>query len=252
MSENNKPNFLEYINVYDFTCELPGSKEQIQFKPVTTGQIKKLLTYENETNYVVQEQALDDLISSSVLTEGFNIDEQYIYDRLFLLIEIRKKTKGEVLEFQVKCPECSSQSLNRVDLNQLEIQQLENPENRIVDFENGVKVHLKHMKRRHQKEDIKPQFFKKGMTNSQQAYMFQVAFHACAIDKIETPKGLDENISMKDRVFFIEQIPMHFMEKLRDEIDDMGFGWKLQNKIKCLHCQYEFIEDIPIQQNFFG
>lgn len=248
---SDRPNFIEYINVYDFSCELPGSGETIQFKPVTTGQIKRLLTYENETNYVVQEQALDELISSSVLTEGFNIDEQYIYDRLFLLIELRKKTKGEILEFQVKCPECNSQSLNRVDLNKLEIKELENRENRIVDFGNGIKVHLRHMKRKHQKEDIKPQFFLKGSDN-QKAYMFQVAFHACAIDKIETPKGLDENISMKDRIYFIEEIPIHFMERLKDEIDDMGFGWKMQNKIKCLHCKYEFIEDIPIQQNFFG
>jgi hypothetical protein len=249
---SDKLNFIEYINTYDFTCELPGSKETVQFKPVTTGQIKKLLTYENETNYVVQEQALDELISSSVLTEGFDINEQYIYDRLFLLIELRKKTKGEILEFQVKCPECNSQSLNRVDLNKLEIKQLESQENRIIDLENGIKVHLRHMKRKHQREDIKPQFFTKGMTDNQKGYAFQVAFHACAIDKIETPKGIDENINIKDRIYFIEQIPMHFMEKLRDEIDDMGFGWKMQNKIKCLHCKYEFIEDIPIQQNFFG
>jgi hypothetical protein len=71
MSEN-KPNFLDYVNVYEFECELPGSKQKVKFKPVTTGQIKKLLTYEKETNYVIQEQALDDLISSSVLSEGFN------------------------------------------------------------------------------------------------------------------------------------------------------------------------------------
>ena len=97
MSE--KPKFLQHVNVYDFTCELPGSKQTVQFKPVTTGQIKKLLSYENETNYVVQEQALDDLISSSVLSDGFDIGELFIYDRLFLLLEIRKKTKGEILEF---------------------------------------------------------------------------------------------------------------------------------------------------------
>jgi len=124
MSEE-KPKFYDFVNVYDFECELPGSKQVVKFKPVSTGQIKKLLTYENETNYVIQEQALDDLISSSVLSEGFDIMELYIYDRLFLLIEIRKKTKGEIIEFQIKCPECDSQSLNRVDLNELELAKLD-------------------------------------------------------------------------------------------------------------------------------
>lgn len=249
MSE--KPKFYEFVNVYDFTCELPGSKETIQFKPVTTGQIKKLLTYENESNYVVQEQALDDLVSSSVLSEGFDIDEQYIYDRLFLLIEIRKKTKGEVLEFQVNCPECNSQSINRVNLDELEITQLENADDVVVEL-GKIKVHLRHMKRKHQKEDIKPNMFPKRMTQTQQGYMFQVAFHACAINKIETPNGIDEDIAMKDRVYFIEQIPMQHMEILKEKIDEMAFGWKLEQKIKCNHCQFEHVGNIPIQQNFFG
>jgi len=251
MSEKEKPKFYDYISVYDFTCELPGSKETVQFKPVTTGQIKKLLTYENETNYVVQEQALDDLISSSVLSDGFDINEQYIYDRLYLLIEIRKKTKGEVLEFQVNCPKCNSQSINRINLDELEIKKLENTENTVVDL-GQIKVHLKHLKRKHQKQDIKANMFHKNMKETQQQYMFQVAFHACAIDKIETPKGIDENIPFEDKVYFIEQIPMGQMELIKDGLDKMSFGWKLEQNINCKHCNFEHNQDIPIQQNFFG
>ena len=41
------------------------------------------------------------------------------------------------------------------------------------------------------------------------------------IDKIETPKGIDEEISMKDRMYFIEQIPMGFMEEMKKVIDEM-------------------------------
>jgi TusA-related sulfurtransferase len=250
MSEN-KPNFLDYVNVYEFECELPGSKQKVKFKPVTTGQIKKLLTYEKETNYVIQEQALDDLISSSVLSEGFSTDELYIYDRMFLLLELRKKTKGEVLEFKIDCPKCKSQSLNRVNLDALELTKLDNEDGEIVDLDE-IKVHLRHMKRKHQKQDIKPSYFPKGMTPTQQGYIFQVLFHACAIDKIETPKGLDENIPMKDRIYFIENIPMQHMEAIKNTVETMEFGWKLENKIMCTHCGYTNIEQIPIQQNFFG
>jgi len=248
---SDKPKFLDFVNVYDFTCELPGSKETVQFKPVTTGQIKKLLTYENETNYVIQEQALDDLITSSIISEGFELDEQYIYDRMFLLIEIRKKTKGEIIEFQLTCPECKSQSINRVNLDELEIKELEDNSNQIVEL-GQIKVHLRHMKRKHQKQEIKPHFFSKSMTETQKAYMFQVLFHACAIDKIETPNGMDENIPIKDRIYFIEQITIQQMEKIKEKIDDMSFGWELENKVKCPHCGYERKEPIPMQQNFFG
>lgn len=250
MSES-KQKFYDFINVYEFSCELPGSKEEVKFKPVNTAQIKKLLTYENETNYVIQEQAIDELIASSILSENFDINEQYIYDRLFLLIELRKKTKGEILEFQIACPECKSQSINRVNLDELEMVPLDDDKNHIVDMDK-IKVHLRHMKRKHQREDIKPNFFPKMMNETQKAYMFQVAFHACAIDKIETPSGIDENIPMKDRMYFVENIPMMYMESIKDEINKMSFGWKLENKIKCVHCGFENKELIPIQQNFFS
>lgn len=249
---DNKPKFYDFVNVYDFSCELPGSKETVQFKPVVTGQIKKLLTYENETNYVVQEQALDDLISSSVSSEGFNLDEQYIYDRMFLLIEIRKKTKSEVLEFQVTCPECNSQSLNRVNLDTLELNEMDENMDKVVELSNGIKVHLRHIKRKHQKADMKANYFKQNMTDMQRSYMFQVLFHACAIDKIETPNGIDDNIPMKDKMFFIEQIPMNEMDKIKERVESMSFGWKLEKKVKCIHCGFEHNEQIPIQQNFFG
>jgi len=100
---SDRPKFLDHVNSYEFTCELPGSGETVAFKPVSTGQIKKLLTFENETNYVVQEQALDDLLSSSVLSEGFDVGDLYIYDRLFLLLELRKKTEAALgSKFNIK------------------------------------------------------------------------------------------------------------------------------------------------------
>jgi len=250
MSE--KPKFLQHVNVYDFTCELPGSKQTVQFKPVTTGQIKKLLSYENETNYVVQEQALDDLISSSVLSDGFDIGELFIYDRLFLLLEIRKKTKGEILEFQLNCDKCNSQSLQRVNLDSLEIVEPENLDNVIVELSNDIKVHLRHMKRKHQQQEMLSRFFPKNATDRQLGYMFQVLFHACAIDKIETPSGIDEELSIKDKIYFVEEIPMHEMEKIQKSVDSMGFGWKLEYGYDCIHCKHENKDMIPIQQNFFG
>jgi cytochrome c-type biogenesis protein CcmH/NrfF len=250
---SDKPKFYDFVNVYDFNCELPGSKDTIQFKPVNTGQLKKLLTYENETNYVVQEQALDALITSSVLTEDFDISNMYIYDRLFLLIEIRKKTKGESIEYQITCPECSSQSLNKSSLNDLELTQIdETLSEKPLDLSNGIKVYLRHMTRKHQIEDIQAKYFPKKRSEKHQMYMMQVLFHACAISKIETPNGMDENISLKDRMYFIEEIPMDEMRLIKDRVDEMAFGLKLEQKTKCVHCGFEHIDDIPIQNNFFG
>ena len=172
-------------------------------------------------------------------------------DKMFLLMEIRKKTKGEVLEFKINCPECKSQSINRVNLDALELTKLDSDENHIVTF-GEIKVHLRHIKRKHQIADMKPQFFPKSLTDTQKAYVYQTMFYACAIDKIETPSGLDSNIDIKDRLYFVENIPLGGIDKIREEVDGMAFGWKLEQRITCPHCQYEQVEEIPIQQNFFG
>jgi hypothetical protein len=247
---SDKPKFYDFVNVYDFTCELPGSKETIQFKPVSTGQIKKLLTYENETNFALQEMALDELIKSSVLTEGFSIDDIYIHDRFFLLIQIRKKSKGEVIEFPYTCRECGSQTLNRVDLNLLNVKEIDEDIDPSVELSRGIKVYLKHMKRKDLKE-IKPAHFKKNMTNTQLAAEYQTLFHACAIDKIEVPDGIDDNLRLSDKVYLIDNIPTGEFDKIREKVNEMSFGVDLTYTIHCMKCKKKMEVEVPIHENFF-
>jgi len=248
---SDKPKFYDRINVYEFSCELPGSGETVTFKPVNTGQLKKLLTYEKEKNLLLQEQALDDLISSSVLTEGFDSDDLYLEDRFFLLVEMRKKTKGEVLEFTLTCPKCNSQSLNRVDLNSMPIKQLDKEADLTVDLVNDVKVHLRRVKRKHQKE-IKPSFLKPNLSNLQTSAEMQTLFHACAIDKVETPDGIDENINMIDKVYLIDNIPTSEYDKIREKIEEISFGLDLTYKVKCRACDFEQDTIVPVENNFFS
>ena len=252
MSDNNRsnrPKFYDHVNVYDFDCKLPGSEQDVKFKPVTTGQLKKLLTYENEKDLIIQEQALDDMILSSVLSEDFNIDELYLEDRFYLLVELRKKTKGEVLEFSFTCPQCKSQSINRVDLNKLPIKPLDKKET-IVDLGHGIKVYLRRVKRKHQKE-IKSSMIHQHLSEMQKQAEVQILFHSCAIDKIETSDGLDENLKLVDKQYLIENIPTGDYDKIRKGIDEMAFGLDLRYTTKCRQCNFEAETIVPVENNFF-
>src|SRR6056297_3084901 len=109
----------KYVNSYEFDYTLPGSNEVLVYKPITTGQLKKLLPYENEKDPIVVEKALDNLISSCIISEGFDINKLYLEDRFALLIELRKKSKGEEYSFIYNCPKCDSRTPITKDLNQL-------------------------------------------------------------------------------------------------------------------------------------
>lgn len=119
--------FKDYLDVYTFECELPGSGEKVEFKPLTTKEIKKLLVYEDEEPSKI-EDVLDHIIQNSVTTEDFDTDNLYLQDRFFLLLEIRKKTKGENYEFQFDCPECGTQNYLVQDLDNLPITKIPNRE----------------------------------------------------------------------------------------------------------------------------
>jgi hypothetical protein len=250
MSEN-RPKFYDHVNTYEFTCELPGSKQEVKFKPVNTALLKRLLTYENETNLIIQEQALDDLISSSVLSEDFNIDELYLEDRFYLLVELRKKGKGEVLEFSLTCPQCKSQTLNRIDLDKMPIKPLDENADMVVNLRNNIKVHLRRLKRKHQKE-IDPRMIPDNLTESQKQAEVQTLYHACAVDKIETTDGEDDNLTLRDKLYLVDNIPTDDYDKIKDAIEELSFGLDLTYKLKCRKCGFEYKTLIPIENNFFS
>ena len=248
---SSRPKFYDHINVYEFNTTLPGSKQVVKFKPVNTGQLKKLLVYENETNLIIQEQALDDMILSSVLSEDFNIDELYLEDRFYLLVELRKKTKGEVLEFSLTCPKCKSQTLNRVDLDSLPVKPLDEEMNKVVDFGDGMKVHLRRLKRKHQKE-INPSLISDKLTDLQKQAEVQILYHACAIDKVETEDGIDENLKITDKKYLIENVPTRYYDMIRDKIDEISFGLDLKYKVRCGKCNFNYETLVPVENNFFS
>ena len=188
--------FKDYLNVYEFSCTLPGTKQEVKYKPLTTGQIKKLLVNENEENPIVIENIFDELISSSVVNEDFNIDDIYVQDRSYLLIEIRKNSKGDQMSFQFKCPKCESQNLNYFDFNSLDIKQKENEEYGCVEISDDVKIYIDFITRGEQKES-----YNLIETGSLEKIRNDMSINSLAatIKKIESPDGIEE-IDIKDKL----------------------------------------------------
>lgn len=118
-------NFRNYLNTYVFETDLPGSGLAVSFKPVTTGQIKRLLLYETTNDPLSIEAALDTLIEECVIKpENFKVSGLYIQDRFFLLVEIRKATRGATYMFQTECASCGSQTQQAINLSELPVTKL--------------------------------------------------------------------------------------------------------------------------------
>jgi len=244
--------YKDYLNVYEFDCDLPGLKEQVKFKPITTGQLKKLLIYESETNPIIIEQAFDQLIGGSVTSEGFDIDKLYLQDRNYLLIEIRKKTKGELYTFQFKCPKCKSDNLNNVNLSKLPVIERKEPENSEIPINDQVKLILDHITRGEQKEAYS-HLETVGKTPNMVGAEMGIATMTAGIRKIISPEGVDENLNFEDKMDLMENyINVDAFNKMKDWFAENDFGIKLTYKMQCQHCGFvSEDQEIQFDSNFF-
>jgi len=258
--------FKKYLNVYEFDATTPGTGEVIRFKPLTTGQMKQVLVYENEEDPMVIEHALDELIGSSVLNEGFNIREMYLQDRFFLLVEIRKKTKGNQYQFEFVCPQCSSQSLQSVDLEKLQLKFPPSDINNIVELDENISLELDFVTREDQlfAYNYVRNKFGDTLTPLQLATETSLVANALVVRNVITPEGADSEVTLEDKQFLLESIPRGQYDLVTGWFEKYDFGLDFVFKVSCRHmkapkfgtshgqlCGFTQEMDIPMNQFFF-
>ena len=242
--------FKKYLNVYEFEVVLPGCGQTVKFKPITTGQLKILLVYENETNEMIIEEALDSLISSSVISDGFDIKTLYLQDRFFLLIEIRKKTKGELYKFSNRCDKCGSETLQNINLNDLKVTHLNKDIDNNIKLTDNLSVKLNHINRGGQIEAYK-YFDGANMTPLQQITEMSLLTHAAGIKSIRTPESEDLDLSINDKKYLLENIPTGLYEMIKDWYVNNNFGIDFTFNISCHTCDNNEEVSIPLNNFFF-
>lgn len=264
--------FKNYLNTFVFDTVLPGSGETIKFKPITTGQLKNMLLYENIDEPHKIEEALDQLIQECVVNEDFNVDDLYLQDRFFLLVEIRKSSKGNTYSFQLKCSSCDSQSIINIDLNDLIVKKFKGNEqqnetlisvnkknknkviedsfNDIIELENKLKLQLQFPTRGMQKEIFNRLYNNKKITDIQRNVELITNLQAISIKSIILPDG-ETFDNYHDRLYLSNNIRQIDQDKITDWLSQNDFGLDFTFTQKCSHCGKEIKRDIPLEDFFF-
>jgi Zn finger protein HypA/HybF involved in hydrogenase expression len=284
-------NFKRYINVYEFETVLPGNGKTVKFKPITTGQIKKLLMYENAEDQAIIETALDEILEGCVIGEDFKVSDLYLQDRFFLLLEIRKVTKGNTYQFQTICPSCGSQSLQTVNLSEMpvklldfgkkkvkgsetppaqkkkksqplqeikteeispEIVEKEISEPDIVEVNDRIKVRMSLVTRGIQKQAM--EWVKNTYpeaADAEKAIQTMTAILALSIKGIITPDGEETDLSIEDRVYLLDALTEQEEVKLPKWFEKYDFGVDFSINIECPQCHHKSKRDVPLEDFFF-
>lgn len=239
------------LDTYDFETTLPGSKEVIHFKPITTGVMKKVLVYENEENIETLDNFLDDLISNCTINEEFDINKLYLQDRFFLLVEIRKKSKGNLFKFNYTCPKCKLENIISIDLSKLvvtEIKESTEP----VKINDNISLVFKHMTREEQKVAFKSVDDKLPL-NTRLAEIATYSY-ALSIEKIISGGEEHTDVPIEDKIYMLDSLDQDTYDKILKWFEDNDFGLDFTYKFKCKNPDCKSEEktlNIPIT-NFFA
>jgi hypothetical protein len=248
MSEYKTVDIKGLLDTYEFPFILPGSRESLMIKPITTGQMKKILAYEDETDPYVIEEALDKLISDCVVNPEFNLGTIYLQDRFSLLLEIRKVTKGDTYTFNRKCNKCSVENIENIKISELEVKPLEVADN-ILTINERLKFEVDFPTRNDQIDSIMRNNDPKLSFRMRQVEV-QTGTYANSIKKVHTPDGEHEDIPYKDKVYILENIPSEVFEKFTTWFKDHDFGVQFKQNLICFGCGHKETIEIPLSDFF--
>jgi hypothetical protein len=238
----------KYLNVYKFNAVLPGSGLKINFKPITTYQMKELLSFDGDD----PEDALDNLISSCVIDEGFDVKKISLQDRFFLMVELRKKSKGSDYQINYICGKCKSQVMTVADLDKLVVKKIDKKLDYKVKLDDNISVEVSLLSREAQLEAIRmvKEMLDYGTAKEKAKYIEETVMgYILSIKKIITPDGEIE-ASLDNKIMLFREGPQFFYDRLVEWYDKLDFGVDFTIPLKCPHCQDEQKIDIPLA-NFF-
>ena len=110
---------LPTIAVPEYELEIPSSKLKVKYRPFLVKEEKILLLAlesEKQDNII---SAIKNIIETCVYSET-NVNEMPTFDLEYIFLQLRAKSKGEVIDLKYECPKCKTEL--EVNLNTEDIQ----------------------------------------------------------------------------------------------------------------------------------
>jgi hypothetical protein len=249
MSEVKIVDIKGLLDTYEFPVTLPGSGQELLIKPITTGQMKKVLAYEDENDPFIVEEALDRLISDCVLTPEFDVKNIYLQDRFSLLLEIRKVTKGDSYQFNWHCPKCKVENVANILVSELPVKPFNHESDNVIKINDKLQFEVDFPTRYDQIDSIQ-RFKPKPLNYRERQVEVKTGTYANSIKKVHTPEGIMENIGFDDKVYILDNISSDVFENFTKWFEDNDFGTEFEEQIQCLSCGNTEKVDIPLTDFF--
>lgn len=169
------------------------------------------------------------------------LEDMLLGEGVFLLIELRKLSKGNMFYPKIHCPSCMEQFEQEIDLDTLEIKELD--KSKLDDkfqFEITLPISKKKLVMKLLKGKDRPKLLKARKDYASSFMSFLTMLRTVSIEG-EKLKRLDwfKDLDIEDNDF------------IRDEYDKYDCGVETTVECMCPECMTSFDVDIPFDQSFF-
>jgi hypothetical protein len=111
---------LPTIAVPQYELEIPSSKLKVKYRPFLVKEEKILLLAlesEKQDNII---SAIKNIIETCVYGET-NVNEMPTFDLEYIFLQLRAKSKGEVIELKYECPKCKTEVPVNISIDDIQV-----------------------------------------------------------------------------------------------------------------------------------
>jgi len=203
---------LPKIAAPTFELTQPSTGQKLQYRPFLVKEEKILLTAKEGGEKAEVFNAIKQIVNNCVLDEGFDVNKIPLFDMEYIFIQLRAKSVDNVVKFQVQDSDDNEIYDLELDLNDVEVQFPEKQHDGVVKISDEIGVKLSYPSAE-LADGIKKA---KTMTDvAHQMIMYSVDYVFDADNTYPWDKE-----SKKDKLDFIESLPVSAYEKIQAFFDD--------------------------------
>ena len=225
-----------------YQITLPSNNLKLEVRPFLVKEEKILLmALEGGSSEQEMQNAIIQILSNCVLTEGIDFLNLPVFDVEYLFLQLRAKSVGEIAEPFVTCPECSAGFPISVNISKLKVKSKEkNVTNRIILDDTGtLGITLKY-------PTLKTSF---ETTDTSDGYLYSLV--SC-IQEIYTEEEVfnAEEHTKEELLEFVENLQSFQLDKMLDFYRNMP-SLEYTKACECKECEHKFKVNLRGLKDFF-
>lgn len=228
-----------------FDLILPSSKQKIKFRPFLEKERKILLmALESGTNESIQ-NAVKQIIGNCIVSKNIDVDKIPLIDLEWFFLQLRAKSKGEVLELTFRCEnivdekKCNNVQEIQLNLDDIKIENLKSQKEMNISLSDKIVVKMHY-----------PCMISNDEELSDIEYMYDTV-----VSCIETVFSGEEvyhskDYSKEDLYFFVTNLNPEQFKKLQEFVNETP-SLKTNLKYECNKCGFKHNFQLEGMESFF-